>query len=206
MELPIHSFASGARTGTLAVAEAIFGQPYKEALVHQIVTAYFAGARQGTKAQKTRAEVRGGGAKPWKQKGMGRARAGTSRGPLWRAGGRAFAARPRSFGQKVNRKMYRGALCSILSELIRQDRFMVVDQLEVQEKKTKHLISALDKFGVSDVLLIADDVSDALYLSARNLHWVGLADVEAVDPALLISFAKVLISQAALTRLQEQLS
>ena len=206
MELPIHSFASGASTGTLTVAEAIFGQPYKEALVHQIVTAYFAGARQGTKAQKTRAEVRGGGKKPWKQKGMGRARAGTSRGPLWRAGGRAFAARPRSFVQKVNRKMYRGALCSILSELIRQDRFMVVDQIDVPETKTKHLIAVLDKFGVNDVLLIGDDVSDALYLSARNLHWVGLADVEAVDPALLISFAKVLISQAALTRLQEQLS
>ncbi len=206
MELPIHSFANGTSAGSLAVADAIFAQPYKEALVHQIVTAYFAGARQGTKAQKTRAEVRGGGAKPWKQKGMGRARAGTSRGPLWRTGGRAFAARPRSFEQKVNRKMYRGALCSILSELIRQDRMLVVDQLDVQETKTKHLISALDKFGLTDVLLVADDVSDALYLSARNLHWVGLADVEGVDPALLISFAKVVISQDALTRLQEQLS
>jgi large subunit ribosomal protein L4 len=206
MELPIHSFANGSNAGSLAVADAIFGQPYKEALVHQIVTAYFAGARQGTKAQKTRAEVRGGGAKPWKQKGMGRARAGTTRGPLWRTGGRAFAARPRSFDQKVNRKMYRGALCSILSELIRQDRMLVVDQLDVQEKKTKHLISSLDKFGLTDVLLITDDVSDALYLSARNLHWVGLADVEGVDPALLISFAKVVISQGALTRLQEQLS
>ncbi len=206
MELPIHSFANGTNAGSLAVADAIFGQPYKEALVHQIVTAYFAGARQGTKAQKTRAEVRGGGAKPWKQKGMGRARAGTTRGPLWRTGGRAFAARPRSFDQKVNRKMYRGALCSILSELIRQDRMLVVDQLDVQEKKTKHLISALDKFGLTDVLLITDDVSEALYLSARNLHWVGLADVEGVDPALLISFAKVVISQGALTRLQEQLA
>ena len=115
MELLIHSFANGGNTGSLAVADTVFAQPYKEALVHQIVTAYFAGARQGTKAQKTRAEVRGGGAKPWKQKGMGRARAGTSRGPLWRSGGRAFAARPRSYDQKVNRKMYRGALCSILS-------------------------------------------------------------------------------------------
>jgi len=206
MELPIHSFANGGNTGSLAVADAVFAQPYKEALVHQIVTAYFAGARQGTKAQKTRAEVRGGGAKPWKQKGMGRARAGTSRGPLWRSGGRAFAARPRSYDQKVNRKMYRGALCSILSELIRQDRLLVVDQLDVQEKKTKSLIAVLEKFGLNDVLLVADDVSDALYLSARNLHWVGLADVEAIDPALLISFAKVVVSQAALTRLQEQLS
>lgn len=206
MELPIHSFANGGSAGSLAVADAVFAQPYKEALVHQIVTAYFAAARQGTKAQKTRAEVRGGGAKPWKQKGMGRARAGTTRGPLWRTGGRAFAARPRSYDQKVNRKMYRGALCSILSELIRQDRLLVVDQLDVQDKKTKALVAALDKFGLNDVLLVADDVSDALYLSARNLHWVGLADVEAVDPALLISFAKVVVSQAALTRLQEQLS
>lgn len=206
MELPIHSFANGASAGSLAVSDEVFGQPYKEALVHQIVTAYFAGARQGTKAQKTRAEVRGGGAKPWKQKGMGRARAGTTRGPLWRSGGRAFAARPRSYDQKVNRKMYRGAMCSILSELIRQERLMVVDQLEVQEKKTKALVAILGRFGLNDVLLLSDDVSDALYLSTRNLHWVGLADVEAVDPALLISFAKVVVSQAAVTRLQEQLS
>jgi large subunit ribosomal protein L4 len=206
MELPVHSFASGSPAGNLAVADTVFAQPYREALVHQIVTAYFAGARQGTKAQKTRAEVSGGGAKPWKQKGMGRARAGTSRGPLWRTGGRAFAARPRSFAQKVNRKMYRGALCSILSELIRQERLLVVDHLDVQEKKTKQLIAALGRFGLTDVLLLGEDVSDALYLSARNLHWVGLADIEALDPALLISYAKVVVSQAALTRLQEQLS
>ena len=206
MELPIHSFANGASAGSMSVADTVFAQPYREALVHQIVTAYFAAARQGTKAQKTRAEVSGGGAKPWKQKGMGRARAGTTRGPLWRTGGRAFAARPRSYDQKVNRKMYRGALRSILSELIRQDRLIVVDQLEVQEKKTRALVAALDKFGLNDVLLIADDVSDALYLSARNLHWVGLADVETIDPALLISYAKVVVSQAALNRLQEQLS
>lgn len=184
----------------------VFGQPYREALVHQVVTAYFAAARAGTKAQKTRAEVSGGGAKPWKQKGMGRARAGTTRGPLWRTGGRAFAARPRSYAQKVNRKMYRGALCSILSELIRQDRLMVVDSLDVQQAKTKALIATLSNFGLQDVLLISEDVSEALYLSARNLHWVGLADVEALDPALLISFAKVVVSQAALGRLQEQLS
>jgi large subunit ribosomal protein L4 len=206
MELPVHSFASGTPAGNLAVADAVFAQPYKEALVHQIVTAYFAGARQGTKAQKTRAEVRGGGAKPWKQKGMGRARAGTSRGPLWRTGGRAFAARPRSFEQKVNRKMYRGALRSILSELIRQERLLVVDNLDVQETKTKLLLATLGRFGLTDVLLLGDEVSDALYLSARNVHWVGLADVDALDPALLISFAKVVVSQAALARLEEQLS
>lgn len=206
MELPVHSFANATPAGNFAVADAVFAQPYKEALVHQIVTAYFAGARQGTKAQKTRAEVSGGGAKPWKQKGMGRARAGTTRGPLWRSGGRAFAARPRSFEQKVNRKMYRGALRSILSELIRQERLIVVDNLNVQEKKTKQLIATLGRFGLTDVLLIGEDVSDALYLSARNLHWVGLADSETIDPALLISYAKVIVSQDALVRLQEQLS
>lgn len=206
MDLPILSFANGASAGSLAVADEVFAQPYREALVHQIVTAYFNAARAGTKAQKTRAEVSGGGAKPWKQKGMGRARAGTSRGPLWRTGGRAFAARPRSYEQKVNRKMYRGALCSILSELIRQDRLIVVDNLDVQEKKTKALMAALEKFALQDVLLISEEVSEALYLSARNLHWVGLADVEMIDPALLISFAKVVVSQSALTRLQEQLS
>ena len=206
MELAIHSFASGASAGSVALDDNVFAQPYREALVHQVVTAYFAAARAGTKAQKTRAEVSGGGAKPWKQKGMGRARAGTTRGPLWRTGGRAFAARPRSYVQKVNRKMYRGALCSILSELIRQDRLIVVDNLDMEQAKTKALISTLGHFNLQDVLLVSEDVSETLYLSARNLHWVGLADVEAVDPALLISFAKVVVSQAALTRLQEQLS
>jgi len=206
MELAIHSFASGGNAGSLALDDNVFAQPYREALVHQVVTAYFAASRAGTKAQKTRAEVSGGGAKPWKQKGMGRARAGTTRGPLWRTGGRAFAARPRSYVQKVNRKMYRGALCSILSELIRQDRLIVVDNLDMQEAKTKALIATLGLFNLQDVLLVSEDVTEALYLSARNLHWVGLADVEAVDPALLISFAKVVVSQAALTRLQEQLS
>lgn len=206
MDLTIHSFANGGAAGSLAVADEVFSQPYKEALVHQIVTAYFNAARAGTKAQKTRAEVSGGGAKPWKQKGMGRARAGTSRGPLWRTGGRAFAARPRSYEQKVNRKMYRGALRSILSELIRQDRLLVVDNLDVQESKTKALIATLGRHSLRDVLLVAEEVSEALYLSARNLHWVGLADVEMLDPALLISFAKVVVSQSALTRLQEQLS
>lgn len=205
MELQLHSFASGAPSGQVTVADEVFGQPYKEALIHQVVTAYFAAARAGTKAQKTRAEVRGGGAKPWKQKGLGRARAGSSRSPLWRSGGRAFAARPRSYDQKVNRKMYRGALRSILSELVRQERLVVVDNLDVQDRKTKLFVAALARFQVDDVLMIDLEVSESLYLSARNLHWVGLADVEAIDPALLISYAKVVISQGALSRLQEQL-
>jgi len=206
MELPVRSFSNGESAGTLAVADAVFAQPYREALVHQVVTADFAGARSGTKAQKTRAEVRGGGRKPWKQKGMGRARAGTTRGPLWRGGGRAFAARPRSFEQKVNRKMYRGALRAILSELIRQDRLYVVDKLEVEEKKTKRLVATLGAFDVRDVLLISEEVTEALYLSARNLYNVGVADADAIDPALLMSFDKVFVSRAAIARLEEHLA
>lgn len=206
MDLQLHSFQSGSPAGTLAVAEAVFGQPYKEGLIHQVVTAYFAAARSGTKQQKTRAEVRGGGRKPWKQKGSGQARAGTSRGPLWRSGGRAFAARPRNYEQKVNRKMYQGAVRSILSELIRQERMVVVDSLDVTEARTKALVTRLAAFKVESVLLVAEEVTDALYLSARNLHWVGLADVESIDPALLIAFDKLVITQGAVNRLQERLS
>ncbi len=206
MDLQLHSFQSGSPSGSLAVAETVFGQPYREGLVHQVVTAYFAAARAGTKAQKTRAEVSGGGRKPWKQKGSGQARAGTTRGPLWRTGGRAFAARPRNYEQKVNRKMYQGALRSILSELVRQDRLVVVDSLDVAEAKTRALVARLAQFKVDSVLLVAEEVSDALYLSARNLHWVGLADVESIDPALLIAFDKVVMTQGSVNRLQERLS
>jgi len=206
MDLQLHSFQSGSPSGSFAVTDAVFGQPYREGLIHQVVTAYFAASRAGTKAQKTRAEVSGGGRKPWKQKGSGQARAGTTRGPLWRTGGRAFAARPRNYEQKVNRKMYQGALRSILSELVRQDRLVVVDSLDVTETKTKALVARLAQFNTKSVLLIAEEVSDALYLSARNLHWVGLADVESIDPALLIAFDKVVITQGSVNRLQERLS
>lgn len=206
MDLQLHSFQSGGPSGSVAVAEAVFGQPYREGLVHQVITAYFNAARAGTKAQKTRSEVRGGGRKPWKQKGSGQARAGTTRGPLWRTGGRAFAARPRNYEQKVNRKMYQGALRSVLSELVRQDRMVVVDSLDVAEAKTKALVARLEALKVESVLLVAEEVSEALYLSARNLHWVGLADVDSVDPALLIAFDKVVITQGSVNRLQERLS
>ncbi|MBI4697005.1 MAG: 50S ribosomal protein L4 [Gammaproteobacteria bacterium] len=204
MELQLHSFATGSSAGTVSVSDEVFGLPYKEALIHQVVTAYFAGARAGTKAQKTRSEVSGGGAKPWRQKGTGQARAGSIRSPLWRTGGRAFAARPRNFEQKVNRKMYRGAIRSILSELVRQDRLVVVDNLDIAEAKTKALLATLTKFAAKDMLLIAEEVSEALYLSARNIHWIGLADVDAIDPALLISFQKVIITKGALSHLEEQ--
>ena len=205
MDLSLHSFKDGSQTGSLSVAETVFGQPYKEALVHQVVTAYFAGARAGTKKQKTRAEVSGGGRKPWKQKGSGQARAGTTRGPLWRTGGRAFAARPRNFEQKVNRKMYQGAVRSIFSELIRQGRLMVVDDMEVEATKTKLLAAQLALHGAGSLLLVGEQLSDALYLSARNLHWVGMAEVDALDPALLISFDKVLITKGAIGQIEERL-
>lgn len=206
MDLQLHTFNGGTVAGSLTVADSVFAQPYREGLVHQVVTAYFAAARAGTKQQKTRAEVSGGGRKPWKQKGSGQARAGTTRGPLWRTGGRAFAARPRNYEQKVNRKMYQGAVRSILSELLRQERMTVVDEIDTQTIKTKALAQQLAAYGQGTLLLISENVSEQLYLSARNLHTVGLAEVDAIDPALLISFDRVLISQGAINRLQERLS
>jgi large subunit ribosomal protein L4 len=206
MDLQLHTFNGGAVAGSLTVADTVFAQPYREGLIHQVVTAYFAAARAGTKKQKTRAEVSGGGRKPWKQKGSGQARAGTTRGPLWRTGGRAFAARPRNYEQKVNRKMYQGAVRSILSELLRQERMTVVDDIDTQAIKTKALAQHLATFGEGTLLLISETVSEQLYLSARNLHKVGLAEVDAIDPALLISFDRVLITQGAINRLQERLS
>ena len=170
----------------LEVSEATFGREFNEALVHQVVVAYGAGARQGTKAQKTRAEVRGGGKKPWRQKGTGRARAGTIRSPIWVGGGRAFAAKPRDFDQKVNKKMYRGALKSILSELIRQDRLVVVEKFGVEAPKTKELIAKLNDYELNDVLIVTADVDENLFLAARNLYKVDVRDVAGIDPVSLI--------------------
>ncbi len=205
MELQIHSFANGGAAGNLALSEEVFARAYNEPLIHQVVTAYFAAGRRGTKASKSRSAVRGGGAKPFRQKGLGRARAGTIRSPIWRGGGVTFAATPRSYAQKVNRKMYRHALCSILSELVRQERFVVVDSCEMSEPKTKALVSVLKNFAEKDVLIVAEDVTENLYLAARNLHWVGLVDVATIDPAMLIAFEKVVISKAAVERIEEQL-
>ncbi len=205
MELQIRSFTSGDPAGNLALSEDVFARAYNEPLIHQVVTAYFAGGRRGTKASKSRAAVRGGGAKPFRQKGLGRARAGTIRSPIWRGGGVTFAAKPRSYSQKVNRKMYRHALCSIFSELVRAERLVVVDSCEMSEPKTKALVSTLKNFAAKDVLIVAEDVTENLYLAARNLYWVGLVDVATIDPAMLLAFEKVVISQAALTRIEEQL-
>lgn len=192
--------------GNVEVSEEAFGAKFNEALVHQVVTAYLAGARAGTKAQKSRSEVRGGGAKPWRQKGTGRARAGTIRSPIWVGGGRAFAAKPRNHGQKVNRKMYRGALKSVVSELIRQDRLVVAQELALEAPKTKELVGKLTEFGVDDVLIVNEAFDEKLYLAARNLRGVGIVDVASVDPVALLRFEKVLITVPALRLLEERLS
>ena len=205
MDLQILSFASGDAAGNVALSEDVFDRAYNEPLVHQIVTAYFAAGRRGTKASKSRSAVRGGGAKPFRQKGLGRARAGTIRSPIWRGGGVTFAATPRSYAQKVNRKMYRHALSSIFSELLRQGRLVVVDTCELAEPRTKALVQILKNFDAKDVLIVTEDVSENLYLAARNLHWVGLADVGIIDPAMLVAFEKIVISKAALAQVEEQL-
>ena len=192
--------------GTVAVSEANFAREYNEALVHQVVTAYMSGARQGTRSQKTRSEVAGGGKKPWRQKGTGRARAGTIRSPIWRSGGVTFAAKPQDHSQKVNRKMYRAAMRSILSELARTDRLMIVEALDVEQPKTKLLVDALKGYGVDNVLIVADSVDKNLYLASRNLHKVDVRDVEGADPVSLIAYDKVMITVDAVKKIEEALA
>ena len=192
--------------GTVAVSEANFAREYNEALVHQVVTAFLSGARQGTRAQKTRSEVAGGGKKPWRQKGTGRARAGTIRSPGWRAGGVTFAAKPQDHSQKVNRKMYRAAMRSILSELARTDRLMIVEALDVEQPKTKLLVETLKGYGVDNVLIVADNVDKNLYLASRNLHKVDVRDVEGADPVSLIAYDKVMITVDAVKKFEEALA
>lgn len=204
MELELHNMNAEA-SGQVALADEVFARDYNEPLVHQVVTAYLAGARRGTKAQKTRSDVAGGGAKPWRQKGTGRARAGTSRSPIWRGGGRAFAARPRNYEQKVNRKMYRSALRSILSELVRQERLVVVDRFDFDEPRTKLAKTALQALGAEDVLIVTDELSDNLFLAARNLPRVGVVQVGALDPVMLVSYEKVVITQKAVSELESTL-
>ena len=192
--------------GVVDASDSVFGAEYNEALIHQVVTAYLAGARSGTKAQKTRSAVSGGGAKPFRQKGTGRARAGTSRSPLWRGGGKIFAAQPRSYAQKVNRKMYRGAVRSILSELVRQDRLSVVSELGLAAPKTKELVAKLDALKLKDVLILVDEHDEALLLAARNLPGVDVMTATEVDPVSMIAFEHVLATEAAIRRLEERLA
>ena len=193
-------------SGSVEVADAAFGAAFNEALIHQVVTAYLAGARAGTKAQKNRAAVRGGGAKPWAQKGTGRARAGTSRSPIWVGGGRTFAAQPRNHEQKVNKKMYRAAIRSVLSELIRQDRMVVVNELTLEAPKTKLLAAKLKEYDLDNVLILNEAFDEKVFLAARNLPNVGICDVASMDPVVLIRFEKVLVTVPALKLIEERLS
>jgi large subunit ribosomal protein L4 len=201
MEIQVHNSSA-----KVSVDDAVFGAEYNEALIHQVVTAYRNGGRAGTKKQKSKAEVSGGGKKPWKQKGTGQARAGSIRSPLWRGGGKTFAAVPRDFSQKVNRKMYRGAIRSIVSELARAGHLLITDTLGVEAAKTKTLIEKLKDYGTNDVLLVTDGVDQNLYLSARNLHKVGVTDVNGIDPVSLLRHQKVVITTDAVKKLEAWLS
>lgn len=192
--------------GTVQVADAVFGARFNEALVHQVVTSYLAAARSGTRAQKTRAEVSGGNSKPWRQKGSGRARVGSSRNPIWRGGGVTFAAKPTDYSQKLNKKMYRGAMRAILSELARLDRLQVVDSIGVDAPKTKELAQKLNALGLQNVLIVTDSVDDRLALAARNLPHVAVVAACSVDPVSLIGFENVLVTVPALRALEERLA
>lgn len=203
MELSIAKPGNGGAAGTVQVSDVTFARDYNEDLVHQVVTAYLAAARQGTRAQKTRSEVNGGGKKPWRQKGTGRARAGTIRSPIWRGGGVSFAAKPQDHSQKVNKKMYRAAIQVILSELARQERLIVVESFALEQPKTKTLIKALGDYGLEDVLIVSEEVTENLYLASRNLHKVDVRDVQGIDPVSLISFDKVMITVPALKKFEE---
>lgn len=198
----------GKKTGKekISLSDKSFSREYNEPLVHQMVVTYMAGTRQGTVKQKTRSEVRGGGRKPWRQKGTGRARAGTIRSPIWRSGGVTFAAKPQDYSKKLNKKMYRGAMQCILSELIRQNRLIVVNEFTVESHKTKDLVNKLKEFDLENVLIVSDQVQKNLYLAARNLHKVDALDVSGLDPVSLIGFEKVLITVSALKKVEEMLS
>jgi large subunit ribosomal protein L4 len=203
MDLAIRN-ASG--DGSLSVSDAVFGADLKPGLIHQVVTAYLAGGRAGTKAQKTRSEVSGGGQKPWRQKGTGRARSGTTRSPLWRGGGVTFAARPGDYGQKVNRKMYRGAVRSILSELARQGRLVVVPEIAIAAPKTKELVAFLKGLDLSDCLILTDGRDEQVFLASRNLPGVDVLSVQEVDPVSLIAFETLVLTPEAVKKLEERLA
>jgi large subunit ribosomal protein L4 len=202
MKLQLH----GAAGKDLQVSEAAFGREFNEGLVHQVVTAYLAAGRAGTKAQKNRSAVRGGGAKPWRQKGTGRARHGTIRSPIWVGGGRAFAASPRSYAQKVNRKMYRAAMRSLVSELIRRDRLTIIESLEIAEPRTKLMVSKLKELGVDSALIVVEAFEENIFLAARNLPHVEVLEVTALDPVSLLRYERVVMTVAAVRRLEEKLA
>jgi large subunit ribosomal protein L4 len=206
MELTLMTAAGKASKKTVEVSDANFAKDFNEALVHQAVVAHLAGARAGTRSHKNRSAVRGGGTKPWRQKGTGRARAGTIRSPLWRGGGKTFVASNQDYSQKLNRKMYRAAMRSILSELVRQERLLVIDDFDMKAPKTRELADKLTKLGIEKCLIVTPELSKALYLSARNLPNVGVCDVTAIDPVSLVGFNNVVMTVSAVKQLEETLA
>lgn len=206
MELNLITASGNESKSSVELSDSIFARDFNESLIHQVVVAYMNGARSGTKAQKTRSQVRGGGAKPWNQKGTGRARAGTIRSPIWRGGGKTFAATPRNYEQKINRKMYRGAMRSIVSELIRQERLILIDNFDMEAPKTKELADKLNKLNLTDVLIVTEEVSENLYLASRNLYKVGVCDIAAIDPVSLVGYDKIVMTSSAIKKLEEVLA
>lgn len=205
MDLKLTTATGKASTKSVAVSESNFGREFNEALIHQVVTAYLAGGRSGTRGTKSRADVSGGGIKPWKQKGTGRARAGTTRSPLWRTGGHTFALSPQDHSQKVNKKMYRSAIRSILSEMVRQERLAIVDKFDVSEAKTKALVEKLAAMDFSAGLIVTDATDDKLYKSARNLKNINVLTAGEINPVSLVSSDKVLMTVAAVKQIEEML-
>jgi len=206
VDLKLQSFAGKKSKGNITVSDTLFDREYNESVVHQVVTAYLAGGRSGTHAQKTRSEVRGGGRKPFAQKGSGRARAGTIRSPLWRSGGITFAAKNRDYSQKVNRKMYRSAICIILSELRRKDALIIVDKVELDTPKTKDLLVKTAGLGVDNVLIVTENAAGNLALASRNLYDVAATDAAHVNPVALLRFDKIVISEDSVRKLEESLA
>lgn len=205
MQLGLLSDSGKQAKGKVEVTDAAFAVEFNEPLVHQVVTAFLAGARAGTKAQKSRSDARGGGRKPWRQKGTGHARSGSIRSPIWRGGGVTFAARPKDYSQKVNRKMYRGAMRSILSELVRQDRLVVVENFSVEAPKTKLVVEKLKALNLDDALIVVDSEDPNLQLASRNLHWAAVIEAAQANPVSLMAFDKVLITVPALKQLEARL-
>jgi large subunit ribosomal protein L4 len=206
MDIQVMAPDVSGKTTNLQISDAIFGKEFNEDLVHQVIVAHQAGARQGTQKQKTRGEVNGSMKKPWRQKGTGRARAGTRMSPLWRKGGVTFAARPRDYSQKVNRKMYRSAICSIFSELLRTGRLLVIDSIELADHKTKTCVAWLNKLSLDEVLIITDNLETKLLLGSRNIPRVRLTDVGDLSPVELVNFDKIVMTKQAIMQLEERLS
>jgi large subunit ribosomal protein L4 len=204
VDIQLQSF-DGSKAGSITVSDSLLDREYNESLVHQVVTAYLAGARSGTVAQKTRSEVRGGGRKPFAQKGSGRARAGTIRSPLWRSGGITFAAKPRDYSQKVNRKVYRNAMCTILSELRRKDALVIVDKIDIDTPKTKDLLAKVSGLGLKNALIVTENAVGNLALASRNLYNLAATDAAHINPVALLRFEKVVISEDSVRKLEESL-